>query len=185
MLVSKNSNYARAVLLAALALGIGMPAPALADGKNPPLPERIADLPDKLIKYEHRKNMRASDGKRYDIKIQYGRSSYKRGLAIQPRRIIAFTRVLIRPAGKGDYTKPSADRLSELFPGSMVYTSINGALVQESALGTGDTCAKKKWHKSREFTTFVSLNRIVCNGKGFDTGHRAKIGNQMVVDRKL
>lgn len=154
--------------------------PALANKKE--LPESVRDMPDKLIKYEHLKNRPGRDGKNYDIKIIYGRGSVEGRGSIKPRRIVAFTRVMISRAGQDKYYKPSADTLSELFPGSMVYTSIFAA----DQLGrTQSRCAQKKWHKSREFTTSVSMLRDICGSKGFDTGHRARIGNQMVVDRKI
>ncbi|MEM7431968.1 MAG: hypothetical protein AAF351_08510 [Pseudomonadota bacterium] len=156
----------------------------LADS-NPPLPESIREMPDKLIKYEHLKGKRASNGKDYDIKIQYGRASKKfPELRSNPRRIIAFTRVLIRRSGtNNDYVKPSADRLSELFPGSFVYASIQASLAEDK--GFSRKCSKKRWYRSRKFTTFVSISRLVCNDKGFESGHRARIGNEMLVDGKL
>ncbi|MEM9705370.1 MAG: hypothetical protein AAF850_04760 [Pseudomonadota bacterium] len=166
---------------------------SVAQAKTQKLPDDISALPDKLIKYEHLKNQRASNGQRYDIKVQYGRASRKSGgrkgrEAV--RKMIAFTRVLISKAGENDYRKPSADRLSELFPGSFVYTSINGSQARRNnqpvvSLIDPDSCAKKKWHKSRQFTTFVKMQLIICTKRGFDSGHRAKIGDKMLVDTKL
>ena len=162
-----------------------------ASAKTEPLDHDILHQPDKLIKYAHVKNKRATNGKRYDIKIQYGRTSRKglkgnaKNLA-QHRLMFAFTKVLISDAGKNDYKKPSADRLSELFPGSFVYTSIHASRSKSSApIPYKSDCTKKKWHKSRKFTTYVKMRMTICNGRGFDTGHRAKIGSQMVVDGKL
>ncbi|MEM6475813.1 MAG: hypothetical protein AAF687_06570 [Pseudomonadota bacterium] len=175
----------KTALVAAASLGLSALCGVAVYAKNQPLPDSIESLPDKLIKYEHLKNRPGRDGKNYDVKIQYGRTSERiEGVAFarnsKARTMIAFTRVLISPVGKNNYRKPSADKLSELFPGSMVYTSLNGA-----ELSNVNRCGKKKWHKSREYTTFVSLKKRICGSKGFDTGHRAKIGNQLVVDKKL
>ena len=123
--VERLAKYAALTILAiccqAFTLG------AFADTQA--LPNDIAKMDDKLIKYKHSKNKRASNGRRYDIKVQYGRAWTHAGRS-EPRRsyVTAFTRILISPAGKDDYRKPSADRLSELFPGSFVYTSLNASI---------------------------------------------------------
>lgn len=174
----------RSVVILAAATGLGLAGAVPAHAENPPLPKNIEQMADKIIKYEHLKAERGTDGKLYDIKIQYGRASNKRinhpnNRRANARDMIAFTRVLISDHLKDKYRKPSADRLSELFPGSMVYSSINGAK------WTGPTCQKKKWHKSSEYTTYVALRQNVCSSKGFDSGHRARIGEKMVIDVKL
>ena len=179
-----NMNLRKAALMIAAGVGVAVTGSAPALAKDPPLPKAIEELPDKLIRYEHLKNRPGRDGKNYDIKIVYGRASQTEinsanNRKAKKRKMIAFTRVLISPVGQNKYRKPSADRLSELFPGSFVYTSIHGA---EWGF---NSCKKKKWHRSREYTTYVAYSKMLCGSKGFDTGHRAKIGTQMAVDRKI
>lgn len=130
-----------------------------------------------LIKYEHLKNRVASNGKAYDIKIQYGRTWSP---SSEGRRTgHAFTRVLLSRHGKNNYRKPSADRLSELFPGSMVYASMQIGVPKVGS------CGKKKWYRSSERTTFVRMTKRYCNKHGFKSGHRARIGREMLVDGKV
>ncbi|MEM9085824.1 MAG: hypothetical protein AAGB23_07870 [Pseudomonadota bacterium] len=188
LITVKLSPSGKAISAIGAAIGLALVSAAPVQAKNEPLPDRIRDMPDKLIKYKHMKNVRGSDRRRYDIKIQYGRASrvHRTGAdtkQLKPREVTAFTRVLISPVGEDDYRKPSADRLSELFPGSMVYTSLNGSTLDRGTFGY--SCKKKGWKKSSEFTTFVTMDRRLCASKGIDSGHRARIGDEMVVDLKL
>lgn len=185
MQVTRKSRVLPAAMIAMATLGLGSIGAVAVEAKNQPLPSDIREMPDKLIKYKHLKNQRASDRMRYDIKVEYGRASKREAVTRKPRKMIAFTRILISRAGEDDYRKPSADRLSELFPGSMVYASLNAAAYREGTAITGPTCGKKQWYKSSEFTTFVTLRKRVCTSGGIDSGHRARIGRKMLVDLKL
>ncbi|MEL7487147.1 MAG: hypothetical protein AAGJ87_08030 [Pseudomonadota bacterium] len=181
---STARRLSKIVALAALMIaGAGVGPEALARTQS--LPSDIAKHDDKLIKYAHSKNKRGSDGKEYDIKVQYGRASTVVHRT-EPRRrsVVAFTRVLISPAGQNDYRKPSADRLTELFPGSFVYTSLNASLFKPRGGNFTTACRKKSWHKSSKYTTYVTMKKTICSSKGMESGHRARIGNEMLVDGK-
>lgn len=149
------------------------------DVQGASLPKELAKYDKKFVKYKfHKKVKSVSDGKFYDFKIQYGRVRYS---GSNPE-VIAFTRILMSPAGKNNYKKPSADRLSDLFPGSMVYTSLFGS---KYIVKPSNPCAKGKWYKSSEYTTYVKKKVTLCSKFNIDSGHKARIGNVNLLNAKL
>ncbi len=180
----------RKTALALIASAISVNAAATAE--LPPLPDKIDRYEKRLIKYKNLDGQRATDGKKYDIKVQYGRGWQDRRVKgpfmsntfIKDRaHATSFTRILISPAGKNDFRKPSANRLETLFPGSLVTSSIRASGTRKNQPTT--MCTIKKLYKTGEHTTYAYTSRFYCPNKGMTSGHIARVGNVEVVRKTL